>query len=306
MRRAGPPGVTDVPPSVPPIIRRHFARGLVAAGGLAPGEATGRVEDAFAAVPRERHAGPGPWRLIAERGVGGTWRTPNGDPAWLYHDVLIALDTEAGINIGAPSMWARLFAALDVRPGERVAQIGAGTGYYTAILAHLVGPGGAVRAWEIEPHLAERAAAALRDVPNAGVVAGNGATAPPSGPHDLLVAFAGVTHPVPAWTEALAEGGRMLLPVTGTNGWGAFVLFQRETADRFALRTLGRCGFYPCAGARDEALAARWDLVLTGEATRGLRAVMERGGGKGGGRGGGDVALPGGWAVRDLKEADRG
>ena len=283
------------PPSSPvdPAIARHFARGLVAAAGLAPGEATDRIADAFAAVPRERHAGAGPWELIPERGSGGAWTTPDDDPAWLYHDVLVALDAGAGINMGAPSMWARVLRALDVRPGASVLQIGAGTGYYTAILAHLAGAEGRVVAREVEPRLAERARAALAAVPGATVEHGNGALDPPPGPHDCIVAFAGVTHPVPAWMDALAIGGRMALPVTGASGWGAFVLLEREDADRLTLATLGRCGFYPCAGARDEALAARWDDMLTGEAARGVHATMERRAAAGE-----EVALPGGWALR--------
>lgn len=281
---------------VDPLIRRHFARGLLAAAGLSPGEGTDRVEQAFAAVSRERHAGAGPWQLIAERAPDGLWTTPNDDPAWLYHDVLVALDAGAGINMGSPSMWAGLLARVGVPSGARVMQVGAGSGYYTAILAHLAGPEGRVVAREIEPRLAARAVDALRAVPNAVVEPGNAATDPPPGPFDLIVAFAGVTHPVPGWIDALAEGGRILLPVTGTNGWGAFVLFRREGADRLALLTLGRCGFYPCAGARDEALAAHWDRTLTAERTRGFHAVMERRAARKG-----EVALPGGWALRPLE-----
>lgn len=291
-RAAGTPRTPD------PAIPRHFARGLVAFAGLPPGKATDRLEDAFAAVPRERHAGPGPWQLIAERGPSGRWTTPDDDPAWLYHDVLVSLDagTGVGINMGGPSMWAAQLGALGIRPGTRVLQVGAGTGYYTAVIAHLAGLEGGVTAMEVEPRLAARAADALTDVPNASVVEGNAATDPPPGPYDLVVAFAGVTHPVPAWIDALAEGGRMLLPVTGASGWGAFTLFEREGSDRLRLATLGRCGFYPCAGARDEALAERWDRVLRGDAVRGMFAAMERRT-----AGADEVALPGGWAARRME-----
>ena len=277
-----------------PLIRRHFARAVRVAATLPPSEATDRVSDAFAAVPRERHAGSGPWRLIPESPAAEAWTTPNDDPRWLYTDALVALDEGAGINNGAPSMWARHLAMLDIRPGTRVMQVGAGGGYYTAILAQLVGARGRVVAHEIEPHLAGRATRALEDVPNARVALGNGASDPDPGPHDLIVAFAGVTHPVPAWIDALAEGGRMLLPVTGARGWGAFVLFEREAPDRLALTTVDRCGFYPCAGARDDTLAERWDALLPGAQDR-ARMTMER-------RiaGSGEVALPGGWALRTV------
>ena len=126
---------------------------------------------------------------------------------------------------------------------------------------------------------------------NAAVRHGNGATDPAPGPHDLIVAFAGVTHPVPAWIDALGTRGRMLLPVTGTRGWGAFVLFECEAPDRLALVTVGRCGFYPCAGARDDALAERWEAMLPG-AENGARMTMERREAAPG-----ETALPGGWAL---------
>ena len=221
----------------------------------------------------------------------GRMPTPDDDPRWLYTDALIALDEGAGINNGAPSMWARHLVLLDVARGTRVLQVGAGGGYYTAILAHLVGAEGRVAAHETEPHLAARAALALGDVSNVAVMHGNGATDPDPGPHDLVIAFAGVTHPVSAWIDALGTRGRMLLPVTGTRGWGAFVLFEREGPDRMALTTVGRCGFYPCAGARDDALAERWDALLPG-AENGARMAMERRAAASG-----ETALPGGWAL---------
>src|SRR6185312_2768355 len=102
-------------------------------------------------------AGPGPWSLFApdrwdpltER--SGYVQTPNDDPAFLYQDVLIALDRRRGINIGEPSLHARCLDALSPKAGETVVQVGAGSGYYTALLAHLVGPNGQVVAFEIDP-----------------------------------------------------------------------------------------------------------------------------------------------------------
>ena len=62
-----------------------------------------------------------------------------------------------GINNGQPSLHAASIEALAIAEGETVLQIGAGAGYYTAILAHLVGPAGKVIAYEIEPDIAGRA-----------------------------------------------------------------------------------------------------------------------------------------------------
>ena len=119
---------------------------------LVAGQFRGRhpaIEQAFAAVERERFAGPGPWSIMV---VGsGYVKTPDDDPAFLYQDTLLALDPNRGINIGQPSWHALWLDAIDVRQGETVLQVGAGTGYYTAILARLAGRNGRVHAYEIDP-----------------------------------------------------------------------------------------------------------------------------------------------------------
>jgi protein-L-isoaspartate(D-aspartate) O-methyltransferase len=131
------------------VARRWFAEGLRTACHLTDA----RVVEAFAAVPRETFAGPGPWRLF--HFVDGYWSTQDADPRRLYHNVLVALDESRGLNIGEPALWARHFDRLGVPDGARVLQLGAGSGYYTAILAELVGPTGRVDAIEIDGPLAE-------------------------------------------------------------------------------------------------------------------------------------------------------
>jgi protein-L-isoaspartate O-methyltransferase len=77
-----------------------------------------------------------------------------------YQDVLFALQSEKGVNNGSPSLHARLLAELDVQiGGDRIVHVGAGTGYYSAILAELVGTSGHVHAVEMDPDLAANAAA---------------------------------------------------------------------------------------------------------------------------------------------------
>ena len=72
------------------------------------------------------------------------------------------MDADRGINIGQPSAHARWLDALAPAEGEIVLQVGAGTGYYTALLAHLVGSGGRVHAYEIDSDLAALAYANLK------------------------------------------------------------------------------------------------------------------------------------------------
>jgi protein-L-isoaspartate(D-aspartate) O-methyltransferase len=100
-----------------------------------------RLKDAFASTPRERFVGRGPWKVFA----GGNYlQTPTDDPAFLYQDVVVALAPERRINNGQPVLHAINLAALDVKQGEKVLHVGAGTGYYTAVLASLTGKIGAV------------------------------------------------------------------------------------------------------------------------------------------------------------------
>ena len=232
--------------------RRRFIEALRKAAPFDGRPDADRVLAAFAAVPRERFVGPGPWTLFSVRRGRGLEpeRTPDADPRHLYRPVLVALDEEAGINIGDPTLWAPLLARVGVAEGAQVLQAGAGSGYYTAILAELVGPDGHVDAFETEARLIGMADAALADRANVALHHDNAVGAAPREPVDLVVAFAGVTRPPRAWCEALAPGGRMLLPVTGSGGWGAMGLFERD-GDALRITTLGPCGFYPCHGARD-------------------------------------------------------
>ena len=148
-------------------LRRVFAK-LVCAGTKSR---DARIEQAFMAVRREPFVGPGPWSIQAGRGYV---KTPDDDPAFIYQDTLVALDPARHLNIGQPSAHASWLDALALKQGDSVLQVGAGTGYYTAIIAHLVGPGGRVHAYEIDPGLAARARENLKDLPQVDVQARSG------------------------------------------------------------------------------------------------------------------------------------
>ena len=77
-------------------LRTFFAKLLCTAAKLDEP----RIEEAFRTVRREPFAGPGPWWM--SRGAHPYVQTPDDDPAFLYQDLLIALDRERGINIGMP------------------------------------------------------------------------------------------------------------------------------------------------------------------------------------------------------------
>ncbi len=243
-------------------IKQFFTEEIRAAAALPEGSETERVLRAFATVPREDHVGAGPWLLRSPLFGMASRRTPDANPSHLYHNVLIALDEEQGINIGDPSMWARFFARTSITQGSSVLQVGAGSGYYTAILAELVGKHGRVLATETNGNLADFATDALDDRRNVSFRKGNGATDidAEDGPFDLVVAFAGVTHPARSWINCLKPDGRMLIPLTNESWWGAMALLERDGMD-FNATTLGRCGFFPCLGARDAQTAERIGLL---------------------------------------------
>lgn len=221
------------------------------------------VIEAFASVPREHFAGPGPWRLLSPLGGPDYWTTDDADPRRLCHDVLVAIDEKRRLNNGQPSLWAALFDQLGVAPGDRVIHVGAGLGYYSAILAELVGANGNVTAIEIDRGLAERARANLASAwPQAKVLAADGFAFRADEPVDAIVVNAGVSHLALPWLDALkADGGRLLVPLTNANLWGAFLIVMRLGV-RYPVRFASRVGIIGCAGGRDDKAEGRLAAAL--------------------------------------------
>ena len=174
--------------------------------------------------------------------------------------MLVAIDETRGLNNGQPSLWASLFDQLAIERGERVVHVGAGAGYYSAILAAIVGESGRVIAIEIDPGLAMRAREHLRPWPQAHVIAADGFAYRLEGPADAIVVNAGVTHLSPAWLDALApDNGRLLVPLTGASWWGAFLIVTRRDGGtrRYPVRFASRTGIIHCIGGRDADAEAR-------------------------------------------------
>jgi protein-L-isoaspartate(D-aspartate) O-methyltransferase len=228
-----------------------------------------RIEAAFAAVPREDFAGPPPWRI----GSGGLFGLSSShDPARLYDDVLVAIDAERGINNGQPSLHAQSIAALGLKEGETVAQIGAGAGYYTAILAELVGPRGRVIAYEIEPDIAARAAANLARYPQVEVRARSGVEDLPLA--NAIYVNAAASHPLRAWLHALKPGGRLVFPLQAARSSGAMLLVARpERGDVWPARFLSGVVFIACEGAQDAAMARKLDEAFRRDGSERVRSL---------------------------------
>ena len=232
-----------------------------------------RIVDAFASVKREQFVGPGPWHV--QVGNGYT-TTETADPIVLYQDILIGLAPERGINNGEPSLHARCLGAANPKLGDVVIHVGAGTGYYTAILTHLVGQSGQVHAYEIEPDIAAQATKNLGHLTTVSVHALSALQAPlPNG--DLIYVNAGTTHVPSAWLDALALGGRLVLPVTPNERLGFMLLVTRRSKAAYAARIFSGAAFIPCVGARDEAQSAAIAAALNNRSTDEVRSLRRDG-----------------------------
>ena len=230
--------------------RLFFAKLITANAGIAPGSA---LEAALASTPREDFVGPPPWRIFTRSGYV---ESPADDPALLYQDLVVSLGGEGPFNNGQPTLHAFCLAALDIKKGERVVHVGAGTGYYTTLLAKLVGETGVVDAYEIEPGFARRATNKLAEFPYVTVHSRSGAEGPLR-ECDVLYVNAGATGPLDVWLDALRPNGRLLFPMTPGEGAGAMLLITKQEDGGFAARFLLQAQFVPCVGARDETSAQR-------------------------------------------------
>jgi protein-L-isoaspartate(D-aspartate) O-methyltransferase len=228
--------------------RAFFAKLMAAQAGVS---AESSLAAAFAATPREKFLGPPPWKVFTRSGY---IETIADDPALLYQDIVVSLG-KGRINNGQPSLHAVCLAALKPQPGERVVHIGAGTGYYTALLARLVGEAGHVDAYEIDSELAAKAQSNLAEFSQVKIHAESGTQAPLT-QCDVLYVNASATHPLPVWLDALRPNGRLLFPLAPENGAGAMLLVSHCEDGAYSARFVMPVQFIPCIGAQDNETSA--------------------------------------------------
>ncbi|WP_369183538.1 methyltransferase domain-containing protein [Streptomyces sp. Y1] len=208
-----------------------------------------RVVEAFLNVPRHPFV---PVFYREEGGLHRSWRA--ADEGWLrevYADQVLVTEVDGvhaedagthgqrGVATSSstlPSLMADMLDALDVRPGDRVLEIGTGTGYNAALLCHLAGAVGVTTVDRTD----QLVAAARSRLHQAGfeptVVRADGAAGHPSGaPYDRIIATCSVRRLPQAWLDQCAPGGLIVAPMGG-----AVARLTKLAAGRAAGRFLHR------------------------------------------------------------------
>lgn len=237
--------------------RRFYAEEIASVAALR----SRALVEALAKVPRENFLGPGPWQIGSLEMMAARLQhreTEDADPRRVYHNIVVVIDPARNLNNGHPATLASWLDALEIAPGERVFHMGAGLGYFSAILAEMTGPEGCVTAMEVDAELAARARANLAEWPNVELQGGDGNEFDP-GPVDVIFVNAGVTHPRTLWLDRLTDGGRLLVPLTfdvGPGiGKGVMMLVQRK-AENYSARLVSLVMIYSSIGGRDPEMNA--------------------------------------------------
>ena len=160
------------------------------------------------------------------------------------------VDGEAVSSSSQPEMMAIMLEQLALEPGLRVLEIGAGTGYNAALMAHVVGETGAVVTMDFDADLVDgaRSHLAAAGLDRVRVVLGDGGLGHPDGaPYDRIILTVGAWDIAPAWGQQLRPGGRLVLPLTvgASQKSVAFV----QAGDHLVSASVNDCAFMRLRGA---------------------------------------------------------
>ena len=191
------------------------------------------VREAFATVPRHRFV---PQAALAA--------------AYADRPVFIRWDAETPISSSTqPTMMAIMIEQLCLEPGNRVLEIGAGTGYNAAIMARIVGDTGNVVTVDIDQDIVDEAAANLSETGfhNVTCVCGDGFEGVPTEqPYDRVIATVGAYDVSPHWVDQLKDGGILVAPLW-FRGANLSVALQKRDGELTGL-SASPCTFIPIRG----------------------------------------------------------
>jgi protein-L-isoaspartate(D-aspartate) O-methyltransferase len=206
-----------------------------------------------------------------------------------YADIAVitkrASDGSALSCASVPTVVAMMLDQLQVQPGNRILEIGAGTGYNAALLAQLTGPGGAVTTVDIDSEVTTGARYGLDTTGNKQieVITRDGSLgAPENAPYDRIILTVGAWDLTPVFWEQLAPGGRLVVPLRW-RGQTRSVAFVRN-GDALVSDSMELCGFVPMLGQEgersgsidaDELVRLFWDVDQTIDATK-LTGVLDQ------------------------------
>jgi protein-L-isoaspartate(D-aspartate) O-methyltransferase len=181
---------------------------------------------------------------------------PHLPPEDAYLDDAIVTKRDAGgqpiSSSSQPAIMAIMLDQLTLAPGQRVLEIGAGTGYNAALMRHIVGPSGAVVSVDIEADLADRAREHLASAgyPDVTVVAADGADGyPPGAPYDRVIATVGVSDLAPAWLDQAGAGARIVVPLDVRGSQLAVAFGRSGSGGHWVSRSIAPCGFMRMRGS---------------------------------------------------------
>ena len=186
-----------------------------------------RILEAFRAVPREEFLAPD-YRDIA------------------YGDH--PLPIEAGQTISQPYIVALMIQAAEMKFGDRVFEVGAGSGYAAAVMSRIAGE---VIAIERQPDLVKVAQERMQRLgyDNVRILEGDGTRGwPAEAPYDAILAAASGSHVPPAWLEQLADGGRIVMPVGEPSFVQKLIKVTKGPAGKLITEELGAVRFVPLIG----------------------------------------------------------